>query len=338
MIDAGGTRPGAVVMAGLPGPELDTATRELIRRGGVGHFILFARNAVSPGQVRDLVLALEDECRSAGLPPPLVAVDQEGGPVQRLAPPAWPALVSAAEVGASPDPAAASAAQGMAAAEVLRPAGIRLNLAPVLDLAPAGVEGVLAGRTYGDDPAAVARAGAAYVRALQAAGVGATAKHFPGIGRVGGDPHEVRPRVEAPAEVLRAEMLPFRAAVAAGVAAVMTSHVVYPALDPDRPATFSERIARGLLREELGFEGLLLTDDLEMGGVLGYEDVGEAGLSALAAGHDLLLVCHRADRAWRVVEALERGLRDGRLPEGRLIDAVRRIDAARGRLARAVSS
>jgi beta-N-acetylhexosaminidase len=264
---------GQLLMIGIPGTSLDPESLSLIKEHGVGNFILFA-----------------------GVPPPLIAVDQEGGPVQRLGPPFWPGIPSNEEVALSRNPETQANAQAETAAKILNSLGIRLNLAPVLDLAPTGTEGVLKGRSYGADPREVSILGEEYIRTLQAAGVGATAKHFPGIGRVEKDPHFQRPVVTASKETLMHEMTPFRESVKTGVKAVMTSHVVFPALDQDEPATFSKIIVNELLRREMGFQGLLLTDDLEMGGITGQGSLGEAAVKAILAGHDLAL--DALDKAW----------------------------------------
>ncbi|MEA1866925.1 MAG: glycoside hydrolase family 3 N-terminal domain-containing protein, partial [Thermodesulfobacteriota bacterium] len=247
----------------------------------------------------------------AGLPPPLIAVDQEGGPVQRLGPPFWPEILSNQEVALSGNPETKASVQAETAAKILNSLGIGLNLAPVLDLAPTETEGVLKGRSYGSDPPKVSILGKKYIRILQANGVGATAKHFPGIGRVEKDPHFQRPVVTASKETLMHEMSPFRESVKAGVKAVMTSHVVFPALDRDEPATFSKIIVDELLRRKMGFQGLLLTDDLEMGGITGHGSLGEAAVKAVLAGHDLLLICHKAQKVREALDALNKAWSQG---------------------------
>ncbi len=286
---------GQLLMIGIPGTDLDIETHSLIKEEGVGNFILFTRNVKGgPGQVKRLCNDLREACADAGLPSPLIAVDQEGGPVQRLGPPFWPRIPSNEEVAFCGKSEDRVKLQAECAAEVLTSVGIGLNLAPVLDLAPRGVRGVLKDRSYGPYAQDVSALGENYIRTLQANGVWATAKHFPGIGRVKRDPHFYRPVVTASREVLLDEMSPFRAGVKAGVKAMMTSHVVFPALDPDGPATFSRVIAGRLLRHELGFQGLLLTDDLEMGGITAQCSLGDAAVRASLAGHDLLLICRTA--------------------------------------------
>jgi beta-N-acetylhexosaminidase len=317
---------GQLLMIGIPGTVLDLESLSLIREHKVGNFIFFTRNVKEgPDQAKKLCDDLNEACSDAGLPPPLIAVDQEGGPVQRLGPPFWPGILSNQEVALSRNPETQAKIQAETAAKILNSLGIRLNLAPVLDLAPNGTIGVLKGRSYGHDPREVSILGEKYIRTLQANGVGATAKHFPGIGRVEEDPHFQRPVVTASKETLMHEMSPFREGVKAGVKAVMTSHVVFPLLDPDEPATFSKIIVNELLRRELDFQDLLLTDDLEMGGITGHVSLGEATVKAILAGHDLLLICHRVQRVREALDALEKAWSQGVFDTGKLDLSLSRI-------------
>jgi beta-N-acetylhexosaminidase len=317
---------GQLLMIGIPGTVLDPESLSLIREHKVRSFIFFTRNVKGgPDQAKRLCDDLNEACSDAGLPPPLIAVDQEGGSVQRLAPPFWPEILSNQEVALSGNPETQAKIQAETAAKILNSLGIRLNLAPVLDLAPNGTIGVLKGRSYGPDPREVSILGEKYIRTLQANGVRATAKHFPGIGRVEKDPHFQRPEVTASKETLMHEMSPFREGVKAGVKAVMTSHVVFPALDPDEPATFSKIIVNEILRRELGFQGLLLTDDLEMGGITSHGSLGEAAVKAILAGHDLLLICHRVQKVKEALDSLEKAWSQSVLDTGKLNLSLSRI-------------
>lgn len=313
-------------MIGIPGNSLDSESLSLIKEHGVGNFILFSRNVTGgPDQTKKLCDDLNEACVDAGVPSPLIAVDQEGGTVQRLGPPSWPEILSNQEVALSRNPETKARAQAETAAKILDSLGIRLNLAPVLDLAQTGTAGVLKGRSYGSDPLEVSILGEEYIRTLQANGVGATAKHFPGIGRVEKDPHFQRPVVTASKEMLMHEMSPFRESMKAGVKAVMTSHVTFSALDQDEPATFSKIIVNELLRLEMGFQGLLLTDDLEMGGITGYGSLGEAAVKAVIAGHDILLICHKAQRVREALDALDKAWSQGILNTDKLDLSLERI-------------
>ncbi len=321
---------GQLIMAGIPGPTLDPETKELIREYGLCNFIFFKRNVEGgPEQARALVKSLQELCREHGLPEPLISADQEGGQVQRLGPPHWPAIPGNGKVAAALDPLHAVDSQVEEIARSLDSVGINLNLAPVLDVRPPDAPGVLQGRTFGQDPRTVAYLGVAYVRKLQFLGIGATAKHFPGIGRAEQDPHEKRPVVSTDRETIFRELKPFEFAIEMGVQAIMTSHVVYTDLDPDNPATFSGPIVTDLLRNIMGYRGVVITDDLEMGGITDYAETGDAALRALKAGHDLLLICHRPQRVFQALEALESALNQGDIQEDEILSHLNRIEQLR---------
>ncbi len=325
--------PGRFVMAGLPGPELDGTTRDLVRRFGLANFILFRRNIESPSQVAGLCAALARCCREHGAGPPLIAIDQEGGTVSRLPPP-FSQFGDARDLAAAADPAAAARAYARTCGRELRGVGINMNLAPVLDVCP-GRDGAwfMARRCLGSDPRLVARLGEVIVGELQRAGVAACAKHFPGLGSARLDPHEVAFSIDKTEEALQREDLPpFAAAIRAGVAAVMTSHTLYSALDGQWPATLSETICTGLLRNKMGFSGVLITDDLEMGAIAGQLAVPEAAVRAFAAGADLLLICERQEEVAGTCRLLASSMEGGQVPKARFRAAAARLAALRRRL------
>lgn len=318
------------LMIGLPGFTLDDETLLNITNCGICNFILFKRNVLHSLQLKELCNQLNTACKSAGLPPPIIAVDQEGGDVQRLGPPRWPRLISNREVGRQIDPIEAAQNQAKAAAIALKDAGINLNLAPVLDVYRGNEQPLLIERSYGSDERLVASCGTAYIHTLQSYGIGATGKHFPGIGSVTTDPHHTRPVLPSTFPI-EPELLPFIEAIDADVSAMMTSHVVYEGLDPNEPATFSHKIAHELLRERLGFKGILLTDDLEMGGVHTETEITIAGVKAFQAGHDLLLVCHHQDKALDIILAMENALKNNEISLERIAESVRRLQRFRER-------
>lgn len=321
------------LMVGLPGFVLDDETLLNITNCGICNFILFKRNVLHARQLQDLCNQLITACKSSGLPQPIIAVDQEGGEVQRLGPPRWPRLISNRDVGRQINPADAARKQAEEAALALKDCGINLNLAPVLDIYRESEELLLRERSYGNNENLVAACGTAYIETLRSHGIAATGKHFPGIGSVTTDPHHTRPIVPASLS-LEPELLPFIEAIDVDVAAMMTSHVVYEGLDPGTPATFSHKIAHELLRERLGFKGLLLTDDLEMGGIHTMNEITEAGVRAFQAGHDLLLVCHHQDKALDIITALEKASKQGEIPLDRIAESMRRIQGFRERYCR----
>ncbi|HSH13257.1 MAG TPA: beta-N-acetylhexosaminidase, partial [Desulfurivibrionaceae bacterium] len=296
---------GALLMIGLPGPELDDSTRELISARGVNNFILFRRNVVDPRQLRRLCADLDLACREHTGAPALIAIDQEGGSVTRLPPP-WSQFPDQRLLAEAADPETGLGDYAATCAAELLAVGINFNFAPVLDVAPAGEGFFMTRRSLGGEAATVARLGALVIRAMQGAGVAACGKHFPGLGSARLDPHQVGFAITKEAARLAAEDLPpFRAAIAAGVAALMTSHTVYPELDPEHPATLSSRILTDLLRDELGYAGLVVTDDLEMGAIENQMPVAKGALLAFQAGADLLLICKEHDKVRETITGLD---------------------------------
>ena len=264
--------------------------RALAREFDLGGVILFARNVESPEQVLELASATEALGAEA---PAWVSVDQEGGRVARLKAPftVWPPM---ATLGRAPSVDLATRF-ATALARELRAVGVTLDFAPVLDVNTNPDNPVIGDRALSGDAEAASALGAAIVTALQGAGVAACGKHFPGHGDTTVDSHLELPVVDHAPDRLRAvEFQPFRAAIAAGVACVMTGHVLVPTLDQSRPATLSPDVLR-LLREELGFAGAVLTDDLEMQAIARTWTVPEAAVAAVTAGCDALLVCFRSD-------------------------------------------
>jgi beta-N-acetylhexosaminidase len=317
--------PGQLLFLGFHGLRAPAPLLERVREGRVGGVVLFRRNVETPPQLRALVAELR-EAAPAGAPL-LVAIDQEGGRVQRLRAPwtEWPPMRRVAARGG----VAATRQVAAALARELRDLGIRLDFAPVVDLDTNPANPVIGDRSFGASPAEVGRHAAAFVGALQAAGVAACAKHFPGHGDTSQDSHLELPRLGHDLERLRRlELAPFRAAVAAGVASVMTAHVLFPALDPERPATLSPAVLR-LLREELGFEGVVFGDDLEMRAVADRWPIGESVRLALEAGVDALLVCSDAALGEQALAALEA------LPARLVAEPLRRVAALKSRYAAA---
>lgn len=319
---------GQLLTGSLPGPTVTAEIRSLAREFQLGGIILFARNIEAPEQVAELS---HDIQQLAGDMPLWVAVDQEGGRVARLRAPftEWPPM---AVLGRSGDEALAARFARALAAE-LRAVGITLDYAPVLDIHTNPRNPVIGDRALAEDAETVARLGAAIVRALQDGGVAACGKHFPGHGDTSKDSHVDLPLVEHPPDrIRRVECVPFRAAIAAEVAFIMTAHVLVPAFDEERPATLSPSLVRGLLREELGYEGVIVGDDLEMKAIASRYTVSEAAVQAIAAGCDGLLICSGSvDLQAAALEALVHAVEDGRIPFRRFEDAVTRHRRAKER-------
>jgi beta-N-acetylhexosaminidase len=307
---------------GFHGKTASAEVKELVRRGVHG-VVLFSRNVEDAAQVASLVA----ELKTLAGRPLLVAIDQEGGRVARLrAPQGFTELPPMRALGDTADPALAREVGALLGRE-LRAVGIDQDYAPVVDVDTNPANPVIGDRALSRDPEVVGRLGAALAEGLQSQGVAACAKHFPGHGDTSQDSHKDLPRLPHALERLRAvELLPFRALARAGVASVMTAHVVFEALDPRRPATLSPEVMR-LLREEAGFEGCAVSDDLEMKAVAEHFPLEEAAPGAIAAGVDALLVCHRAEVQHRAIDLVRRAVEEGRVARGRLAEARARVAA-----------
>jgi len=299
-------RVGQRFMLGFEGLTASADVKALIREFGVAHVILFSRNVEGPEQLADLVRELQSTARDAGLARPLlIAVDQEGGRVARLKSP-WTVWPPARALGRAGDEETARR-MGAALAWELGACGIRLDLAPVVDVDTNPENPVIGDRSFGDDPDLVGRLGAAIIRALQDGGVAACAKHFPGHGDTDVDSHLDLPVLTHPRSRLEeVELPPFRRAIEAGVATVITSHVLFPELDEELPASLSAPLTTGLLREHLGFEGVVVTDDLEMKAVAKRWTPAEIAVKAADAGADILAFSRDPDGQVAAMEGLIR--------------------------------
>jgi beta-N-acetylhexosaminidase len=300
---------------------------ELLRRERLGGVVLFARNCESPDQLRSLLQGLQQVSHS----PLLVCTDQEGGSVVRIrnGVEVFPPEAEYGRRGSAPAVAAAARATG----GQLHALGLTMNLAPVVDVL-ANPTSPIGDRSFGPDPQLDARLGVAAIRAYQRNGLAAVAKHFIGLGHTSIDTHESLPTVPLTLEELEAsDLIPFRAAIRAGVASIMVAHVALPQVDPSRrPASVSAPVIQGLLRRHLGFEGLVMTDSLLMAAL---PQSGEAPAEALAAGADILLMGVNHDVPAAVFEdAIERvvaAVKSGRIPESRLDEALDRVLRLKGR-------
>ncbi len=320
-------------MFGFEGTEVNDQLRRYILDWRIGGVILFDRNIRDPVQLNELCREMQKLRRRVADSPLLIAVDQEGGTVARIRRSAtvFPGNFALGFAGTAED----AFLQGRITGAELADMGINMNLAPVLDLYHPEGSYSLGLRSLGSDPERTARLGAALIRGTQEAGVVATAKHFPGKGLARRDSHRALPVIEAPAETLKSrDLLPFRRAAAAGVGAVMTSHAAYPALDRGkvRPGTLSPDLMTGLLRKELGFTGVLISDDLGMGAIGGCCPIEEAVRSGLAAGVDIALVCHSPEERERAYGELKRLAGEGGPGSERLGESGARIAALKAGL------
>ncbi len=292
------TDPGRLFMFGVYGTKPSRDTVSLYKSTGATGLLLLARNIETPAQTKAFVDELEQRLGR----PLLVAVDHEGGWVLRFVS-GVTAFPGNAALGRARDPRLAYAV-GRQMARELAPLGIRMNLAPVLDVATKDYNPGIGIRSFGSDPRLAGVLGAAFTRGLQEHGVSACAKHFPGKGAATVDAHVDLPTIRLPRPAFeKTHLAPFRAAVAAGVDAVMTSHVRFPAYD-SVPATFSSKIVRDVLRGTLGYKGLIVSDDLCMGAITKRWPVAEATLRCLDAGHDVLMIAHDVQGMRDAVELL----------------------------------
>jgi beta-N-acetylhexosaminidase len=312
---------GQLAIAGFAGYAIPPELKALAREFDLGGVIFFARNIESPEQVADL----SRQARELATDLPLwVSVDQEGGRVARLKAPftEWPPMMT---LGRSADQALARRFAKALATE-LEAVGISLDYTPVLDIHTNPKNPVIGDRALAGSADDVARLGRVLIEVLQENGIAACGKHFPGHGDTSTDSHFELPLIEHPPDRLEnVELVPFRAAIDSGVASIMTAHILIPALDPERPATLSRRIVNDLLKEELGYDGLVLSDDLEMKAISGRFGMAEATVAAIAAGCDAVLMCGAdQDPQARALEAVIRAVEAEELPLKRVEDALAR--------------
>jgi beta-N-acetylhexosaminidase len=319
---------GQLLISGFDGVEIPPELRSLAREFDLGGIILFKRNVEAPEQVAELAVAAQELATELPL---WVSVDQEGGRVARLREPftRWPPM---AALGRAEDETLAARFAGALAKE-LRAVGITLDFAPVLDVLTNPKNSVIGDRALSDKVEAVTKLGRILIETLQSNGIAAAGKHFPGHGDTGVDSHEDLPVADLPPDRLRAvELRPFREAIDARVAFMLTAHVLFPSLDEESPATFSRPIVHGLLREELGHEGAILTDDLDMGAIAKHYPIDQAVVRAIRAGCDGVLICGGDyDKKAVALEGLIRALEEEVIPLKRLEDALSRLQRAKER-------
>lgn len=322
---------GQMVICGFHGTSMDGDLRRLIADYKIGGVIYFARNVESPAQVARLTAELQDTAAKSGTPPLWISIDQEGGMVARITEGValMPGGMAIAAAGSEEDAYLAAFASGRELAAM----GINLNYAPVLDVNNNPDNPVIGVRSFGESPEKVARFGERTLRGFQDAGVAATAKHFPGHGDTDVDSHLDLPTVPHDRKRMEeVELKPFMEAVRAGVDAIMSAHIYFPALESGKlPVTLSKAALTGLLREELGFEGIITTDCMEMNAIAEHFGTVEASVMAVEAGADLVLVSHRLDRQLGAIGAIEQAVVDGRLSEERIDQSVRRLLAMKQR-------
>ena len=328
---------GQLLLVGFDGPRVSPDLRRLVSEWHVGGVVLYAPNVESPEQVA--LLNLEIRQLAGRGAPPFIAVDQEGGSVRRLHS-GVPELPGAMAFGAARSPALAQEA-GTELARSLRALGFTMNFAPVLDVLSNPANTAFGTRAFSSDPQLVASLGSAVIEGELRGGVIPVAKHFPGQGGTSGDSHYSLPLLDATrAELDAREFVPFRAAIAAGVPAILTAHIAVPrvAEGPDLPATLSHRLLTGILRKDLRFRGLVITDELQMRAVQGRRKIGDVAVDALIAGADMLMIVWDHQDREEIYATLKAAYASGRLPHVVVERALRHVLAAKKKLTRLPTS
>ncbi len=315
------TRAAQLLTVGFQGRRIDPELEQLLDRG-VGGVIFFGRNVGAAAEVAELTAAVK---RRAGRPV-ILSVDQEGGNVARLREGFTP-IPAMRSVGRADD-AELSFSLGKLVGRELRAVGFDLNYAPVLDVDTNPDNPVIGPRSFGPKADTVAWHGLAVIAGLAASGVAACGKHFPGHGDTQQDSHKELPRLEHELERLEAvELVPFKAAVKASAPALMTAHVLFKALDPEWPATMSAPVLRGLLRDRLGYTGLVVSDDLEMRAIADHYEIDDVVARGLNAGVDMFLCCHTPDKMNAAVDAIAHAVARGHVPPYRFEQALDRVQS-----------
>ena len=316
---------GQCLSVGFDGPVIPAEYEKLVKEYKIGNALLFKRNVKSYEQLRDLCQNLTRLILNETGHVPFIMSDEECGGVSRIGHIAAPTPCAMA-TGATGDPENAYML-GKITGEELRACGINMAIGPVLDCYSNPDNIVIGNRSFGADPQQVSEFGLAYKRGLEESGVFPCAKHFPGHGDTAVDSHLAVPVVEKSEEDFRkTELVSFKAAIDEGIEAIMTAHVMLPAVDPERvPSTVSKKIMTGLLREELGFEGLLLTDGMEMNAVMNLYGIEDACRRALDAGCDICLVCHSAQQAASTMEYLGKAVENGTLDRAVIEERAARV-------------
>ena len=312
---------GQRLMVGFDGTGLNDDLKYLISHIKAGGIILFAGNLETPDQIKDLCFGAQDFAKSCGLPPLFIAIDQEGGQVARLKKPftQFPGNPSMRN-----DEDAVYFAE--TTATELNQVGINMNMAPVLDVAPVNIDSIMAKRAFGGDPAWVSRLGVKVIEHLQKNRIMAVAKHFPGIGRTVVDSHLDLPVLaDELAAIEEFDLIPFVAGIQQGVSGIMLSHIYYPQLDEQWPASLSVNIAHDLLRRQLGYDGLVMTDDLDMGAITKHYDIRLSIQQILAADIDLALICHKGPNIEIAFEQILKEITDSADMKARCLVSAERI-------------
>ncbi|MFC1839738.1 beta-N-acetylhexosaminidase [Thermodesulfobacteriota bacterium] len=320
---------GQLFMIGIPGTGLDKNTEDLIRDYNIGGIILFSRNISDPLQLAELCTNIKTAALKHHGNDIFIAVDQEGGNVARLKEP-FSIFPGNEEIGKDADPGKKAREFGVITAKEMSMVGLNMNLAPVMDVKAGTPDKHLKGRIFSDDPDNVALLGGIVIDSLQESGIMSVAKHFPGLGMANFDPHQDQVTIRFKSrEIEKDQLIPFISSIKKNVSGIMTSHAVYPSIDPEYPGTLSRDILTGLLRKELQYNGLILTDDLEMGAISKTIGVPEGAVASFKAGADILLICENQQKVVESIEYMRREILSDEIRMSRLLESLERINSAR---------
>ncbi|MFA5523639.1 MAG: beta-N-acetylhexosaminidase [Tissierellales bacterium] len=314
---------GQMIIVGIEGYTLDEKSRKLIEEEGVGGIIIFGKNVESPSQLLSLVNSLK-EANSKNKNPLFVSVDEEGGRVSRM-PKEVKKLSTNEEIGLLNNKEL-SYKIGAILAEELNIFGFNMNFAPVLDINSNPNNPVIGDRAFGVEPYIVSDLGIQTMKGIQSGGIISVIKHFPGHGDTSVDSHIGLPAIEHDIERLNSfELVPFRKAIEDGADTVMVAHILMSGIDSESPASLSKTIITGILRDQLEFDGVVISDDLTMGAIIENYDLGEAAIKAIDAGSDIVLVAHGFENGIAVINAMKEAIISGRITEERLDESIYRI-------------
>ncbi len=329
MILSPAQKAGQRLMAGFEGKTLNADLKFLIQTLKVGGIILFSRNLGSPDETRRLCADVQEYAGSSGQPPLVIAMDQEGGQVARLKAPFFSEFPGNPAIKTRED--AINFAR--VTASELRAIGVNMNYAPVLDVTRPDIPGIMAGRSFGSDPYQAAALGAAIIKTLEENRILSVAKHFPGIGRTVLDSHLDLPVVKEDLDALSSrDLIPFQAAVQSRVSGIMLSHILYVKLDRLWPASLSVLIARDLLRRKMGYSGIVMTDDLDMGAITRHFALDAAVDQILLSEIDQILICHQSPAIEAAYEQIQKRIRDDASLDALCDQSVQRILTAKARI------
>jgi beta-N-acetylhexosaminidase len=312
---------GQRLMVGFDGYYLSSGLRFYIDTLKVGGIILFSRNISSPQQLQELCNSIQSYAESCGQPPLFISIDQEGGIVARLKEP-FTLFPGNPRMKGLED----AYNFGKITSSELKNLGINMNMAPVMDVAPEGFNSIMSERMFGSDPVWVSKLGGVVIESLQSGGVMSVAKHFPGIGRTTLDSHLDLPVSDLDlSDLEHFDFLPFKTAIEKNVSGIMLSHIRYDKIDNFWPASLSIIIARDILRNGLGFQGLVLTDDLDMGAIGNHYDLELAIDRIFEADIDIALICHPGQKIVRAFEVLKRKIDESRIADSNFLTSIQRI-------------